>query len=481
MSQKSNNTESTVSSNTMTEMEQQKGALVEAQGTEDKAKAAAETAADEKKASSKMPVSKDTLAQMKTKCRAWAEKCRGWGRKIRQSAANGKARVQAAWNRVLTEERKAAVRTKGQAIAAKGKAAGNRCKAFVSMVGSKLRAAWNRVLTEKRKAAIKAGWASFADKCRRAGARVEAWCQKLWQQVVRLWNKVMTEKRKAAIKAKWQLVVEKVRPIFDKCRAVIARQAARVSAAWKKLTCEENKQAVKTKANAFWQTIVSLFRRMGNKLVRMVHNIKERETEEGLRTYKLFYISDYEKEATYLRNMSLKGYHFVRNDGFSFDFIKGEPKNYFYLLDYYKVDPSEEELKQWRQEGWEDIFHAPVNYEGSWHFFRRELSEGDMLEYNENNDSRLELFERLTRNWQGILSVVALCTVFSIVAISMQIALHGFPWMIAVCIVLAAICLLVFLIYLNMYYRTRLRIVDIHNARKQKSAQEDPSAQKRVK
>ena len=103
MSQKSNNTESTVSSNTMTEMEQQKGALVEVQGTEDKAKAAAETAADEKKASSKTPVSKDTLAQMKTKCRAWAEKCRGWGRKIRQSAANGKARVQAAWNRVLTE------------------------------------------------------------------------------------------------------------------------------------------------------------------------------------------------------------------------------------------------------------------------------------------------------------------------------------------------------------------------------------------
>ena len=91
-----------------------------------------------------------------------------------------------------------------------------------------------------------------------------------------------------------------------------------------------------------------------------------------------------------------------------------------------------------------------------------------MLEYNENNDSRLELFERLTRNWQGILSVVALCTVFSIVAVSMQIALRGFPWMIALCLVLAAICVCIFLIYLNMYYRTRLRIVDIHNARRQK-------------
>ena len=90
-----------------------------------------------------------------------------------------------------------------------------------------------------------------------------------------------------------------------------------------------------------------------------------------------------------------------------------------------------------------------------------------MLEYNENNDSRLELFERLTKNWQGILSVIALCCVFSIVAICMQIALHGFPWMIAICIALATLCLIIFGIYLNMYYRTRLCIMDIQ-ARQQK-------------
>ena len=70
-----------------------------------------------------------------------------------------------------------------------------------------------------------------------------------------------------------------------------------------------------------------------------VHNIKEKETEQGLRTYKLFYISDYEKEAEYLRSMSLRGYHFVKNDGFSFDFPNGEPRNYFYLLDFYPVEP----------------------------------------------------------------------------------------------------------------------------------------------
>ncbi|MFR9256605.1 MAG: hypothetical protein ACLVJ6_14500 [Merdibacter sp.] len=36
--------------------------------------------------------------------------------------------------------------------------------------------------------------------------------------------------------------------------------------------------------------------------------------------------------------------------------------------------------------------------------------------------------------------------------------------MIGICIALAAVCLLVFVIYLNMYWRTRLRILDIRSA-----------------
>lgn len=170
--------------------------------------------------------------------------------------------------------------------------------------------------------------------------------------------------------------------------------------------------------------------------------------------------------------MSLKGYHFVRNDGFSFDFVKGEPKNYFYLLDYYKVDPSAEDLEKWQEQGWEDIFHAPVNYEGSWHFFRREIQEGDMLEYDENNDSRLELFERLTKNWQGILSIVALCTGIQYCSNQHADRTSRFPLDDAICVVLTMLCLSVFLIYLSMYYRTRLRIVDINNTRREKEENE---------
>ena len=98
------------------------------------------------------------------------------------------------------------------------------------------------------------------------------------------------------------------------------------------------------------------------------------------------------------------------------------------------------------------------------------MKEGDMLEYEENAASRLELFEHLTRNWQGILSIAALCTVFSVIAIGMQIAVRGFAWMIGICIALAAVCLLVFVIYLNMYWRTRLRILDIRSAQNEQKA-----------
>ena len=90
-----------------------------------------------------------------------------------------------------------------------------------------------------------------------------------------------------------------------------------------------------------------------------------------------------------------------------------------------------------------------------------------MLEYEENVESRLALFEHLTRNGQGILSIAALCTVFSVIAICMQIAVHGCPWMIGICIVVATVCLLVFAVYLNIYWRTRLRIIDIRNAQKE--------------
>ncbi len=458
MSQIEKKTESHGSNDTVTEMEH----------TTKKGKSdILETKENENKAI------KEISKQWKAKGTMAANKLRAWGERFKKTMQNGKLRFLQAWNKLFTQERKEKIKNMRDAMTAFVVKAKNKTKEALCNFGKKIQAVWNHLLTPKRKAAIKKSWASMKLKGQTAVKTISSYVCKIGQKLKQIWFRIFTEQRRAAIKAKWNGVIMKLQPIYKKLKDGFLAGVNLVQKGWQKLTCEKNKQAVKSRWLKVKKLVIRVVGGIKNKIVRFFRGLKEKETAEGLCSHKVFYISDYEKEAAYLRSMSLKGYHFVRNDGFRFDFIKGEPKNYFYLLDYYKEEPSDEEKKRWQNEGWEDIFHAPVNYEGSWHFFRRELGEGDMLEYNENNDSRLELFERLTKNWQGILSVVALCTVFSIVAICMQVALHGFPWMIAICSVLAFLCLLVFIIYLNMYYRTRLCIIDIQAKQKKQETQTD--------
>lgn len=437
-----------------------------------KVKAAGAACAEKLKAAWNYVFSEKNKNAVKTRWTGFVQFVKKLCCKIKTAVEKITAGITKAWNKVLTEERKTFIKKKWSAFQSLIGKGIEKTKVLIKKSGVGLRSVWNKVFTEKRKAFLKQKWTASVQLLHKLIEKVKNLVKKCNAGMVKAWNKIMTDERKALIKAKWTAFLQVIRKLCAKVKALVKKAAHAVYGIWKKIMSEKNKQAVKSKVSAMKQAVVQAAKTMKQKTVTKIKSLKTKETAEGLRTYKLFYISDYEKEASYLRDMSLKGYHFVRNDGFSFDFVKGEPKNYFYLLDYYKVDPSAEDLEKWQEQGWEDIFHAPVNYEGSWHFFRREIQEGDMLEYDENNDSRLELFERLTKNWQGILSIVALCTVFSIVAISMQIALHGFPWMIAICVVLTMLCLSVFLIYLSMYYRTRLRIVDINNTRREKEENE---------
>ena len=471
MDQMDRKTGSDHSNNTVTEMNQQSKMTVIEQGKDKETKIQNE----EKTVLMKMHdfFSKENRAKIKQKGKSICDTIKQWGRQGKNFCAKRKQNIQNAWNKIFTQERKEALLAKWNAFMNKVQKIKTGIQSVWHSCIKMCKNAWNKVWTPQRQEACAKVWNSCKAKSKAVCVKIASVCQKVKNKCIAVWFQIFTEERRKAMKDKWNAFVKRLQPIYEKAKSYVLFVLNKMKQVWAKLTCEKNKQAVKSVYNKIKNAVVKSVLWIKEKVVTFVREIKEKETKDGLRTRKLFYISDYEKEAAYLRDMSLKGYHFIRNDGFSFDFIKGEPKNYFYLLDYYKVDPSQEEMNQWHQDGWEDIFHAPVNYEGSWYFFRRELSEGDMFEYNENNASRLELFERLTKNWQGILSIVALCTVFSIVAICMQIALHGFPWMIAICIVLAAICGFVFLIYLNMYYRTRLRIIDIHNAQKQKTKQEE--------
>ena len=81
-----------------------------------------------------------------------------------------------------------------------------------------------------------------------------------------------------------------------------------------------------------------------------------------------------------------------------------------------------------------------------------------------------KLYDHAARGKAIFQTLYFLPYVTSVIAIGMQIAVRGFAWMIGICIALAAVCLLVFVIYLNMYWRTRLRILDIRSAQNEQKA-----------
>ncbi|MCX8131799.1 MAG: DUF2812 domain-containing protein [Clostridia bacterium] len=92
--------------------------------------------------------------------------------------------------------------------------------------------------------------------------------------------------------------------------------------------------------------------------------------------FKWFWPWQDEIEEKWLREMSLRGYHLLgfRWPGF-YHFLKGEPKNYVYRLDY-KEDFDrniEEYLELFNQSGWEYIGRYMM-----WRYFRTEAS-GDKL------------------------------------------------------------------------------------------------------
>ena len=117
--------------------------------------------------------------------------------------------------------------------------------------------------------------------------------------MVKAWNKVMTDERKALVKAKWTAFLQVIRKLCAKVKALVKKAAHAVYGVWKKIMSEKNKQAVKAKVSAMKQAVVHAAKIIKQKTVTKIKGLKTKETAEGLRTYKLFYISDYEKEASY--------------------------------------------------------------------------------------------------------------------------------------------------------------------------------------
>ena len=112
--------------------------------------------------------------------------------------------------------------------------------------------------------------------------------------------------------------------------------------------------------------------------------------------FKWYTIFEYEKEQDYLREMHKNGWKFVKVKGFGmYYFEKCTPQDVVYQLDYNKdgLAHKDEYVKMFNDCGWEYV----QDYAG-YSYFRKAVSEnGEAEEIFSDNDSKLQMMERVMK------------------------------------------------------------------------------------
>lgn len=141
---------------------------------------------------------------------------------------------------------------------------------------------------------------------------------------------------------------------------------------------------------------------------------EEALSEETVKKYKLFFVTDMDEEADYLHKMSLQGLHFKQKKGMQYLFVKGQPGNYFYHLGYYEKDKHDPQryVENYREAGWEDIYQEKGEFDGVWHCFRTLCVDGEEVHIFSDRESRIALYKRLRTSWRSLLAMIFICFVF---------------------------------------------------------------------
>lgn len=153
--------------------------------------------------------------------------------------------------------------------------------------------------------------------------------------------------------------------------------------------------------------------------------------------FKIFTISDYEKEEKYLREMANKGYHLksVSFPGF-YKFNIGEPKDVVYRLDYssYNKEDKENYVKMFQDYGWEHLW----NFFG-WEYFRKEGKDAN-IEIFSDDESRLGIIKKVF--FSRLLPIIILFIVTFLFELEYMFTVEN--------LVLRIVYILVFLLYVYM-------------------------------
>ena len=191
-------------------------------------------------------------------------------------------------------------------------------------------------------------------------------------------------------------------------------------------------------------------------------NDDEEEDTEDDNLYeerKSFLYAEYPKIEQYLQDKSSEGYHFVRHEGKKYFFRKGQPKTYYYSMNYFVDEPDADQWRQWEADGWKLVSKSDgkKKSDAGWFTFRNEEEDGEYRKEIDNDSEKFRFFKKYSSSCRSTMFLVFICMACCVVTGLLQVYFQGYLAGIALCAGLFLISFIVFCMYGRMLRKSKKR------------------------
>lgn len=190
-------------------------------------------------------------------------------------------------------------------------------------------------------------------------------------------------------------------------------------------------------------------------------NDDEEDTEDDnlYEERKKFLYAEYPKIEQYLQDKSSEGYHFVRHEGKKYFFRKGQPKTYYYSMNYFVDEPDADQWRQWEADGWKLVSKSDgkKKSDAGWFTFRNEEEDGEYRKEIDNDSEKFSFFKKYSNSCRSTMFLVFICMACCVVTGLLQVYFQGYLAGIALCAGLFLISFIVFCMYGRMLRKSKKR------------------------
>lgn len=174
---------------------------------------------------------------------------------------------------------------------------------------------------------------------------------------------------------------------------------------------------------------------------------------------KKFLYAEYPKIEQYLQDKSSEGYHFVRHEGKKYFFRKGQPKTYYYSMNYFVDEPDADQWREWESEGWKLVSKSDgkKKSDAGWFTFRNEEEDGEYRKEIDNDSEKFRFFKKYSSSCRSTMFLVFICMACCVVTGLLQVYFQGYLAGIALCAGLFLISFIVFCMYGRMLRKSKKR------------------------